>query len=350
MKTFRLSVTLVVSTALVFMSTLHSFAQTVPATSVHLGEPYHQAQFPALLNSGVTRWENGYLIAFIFNGTGVVTPSKAAVEVYGKGGEFVRQAFVWFDDAKLVTVSAATMSRSGKLFVSGATVSQQGAIASFIAEIGADDHIARLIRTNPFSPRLVCSMEDGTVWSYGFERDDHSNAAPSAPRLRHFSFEKGELQALLDTSTLNDDWSLDLGRYPGEVSLQCNSKSVVVYNGQTGDLIEVDAATNKERVTKLSPLPPPPNFTINGFVLTDSGDLFASFKDRSHSPKTPTLSGLFRLNRDGANGAAWAPIQETVGPYLHGSPIHRLMGADGDDLVYTSLKDGRMFWSKQNAQ
>jgi hypothetical protein len=324
-------------------------AQT-SSKQIRLAEPYHQAQFPSLFNGGVSRWENGYLISYLFNGRGEANSSSPAVEVYGKGGEFVRQAVVSFDGAKLVTMSAATMSRTQNLFVSGASVSDQGAIASFIAEIGADDRIRRVVRTNPFSPRLVCAMEDGTVWSYGFERDDHFNAAPNAPRLRHFSFDKGQLQALLDTSVLNDNWSLDLGRYPGEVSLRCNSKTIVLYNGQTGDLIEVDSATGKLKATKLTPLPPPPNFAMNGFVLTESGDLFASFKDRSHSPKAPPLSGLFRLDRGATNGASWVPLEETVGPYLHGGPIERLIGADGDDLVYSTLKDGRLYWSKQRVE
>lgn len=335
---------------LFFLSSSHPCAAQTSSKQIRLAEPYHQAQFPSLFSGGVSRWENGYLITYLFNGRREESSSNPAVEVYGKSGELVRRAVVSFDGAKLVTISAATMSGSRNLFVSGASVSEQGAIASFIAEIGADDRIKRVVRTNPFSPRLVCAMEDGTVWSYGFERDEHFNAAPSAPRLRHFSFDKGQLQALLDTSVLNDNWSLDLGRYPGEVSLRCNSKKVVLYNGQTGDLIEVDPATSELKVTKLTPLPPPPNFAMNGFVLTDSGDLFASFKDRSRSPKTPPLSGLFHLDRGGPNSTSWVPLEETVGPYLHGGPIERLIGADGDDLVYATLKDGKLYWSKQRVE
>jgi len=89
-------------------------------------------------------------------------------------------------------------------------------------------------------------------------------------------------------------------------------------------------------------------FYLNGFALTESGEIFAAYFDRREKP---VMSGLFHLIRDDSNGTAkWVPVEGTVGAYLRGSPIQRLLGADGDDLVYTSLRDGKMYWSKQKSE
>jgi hypothetical protein len=316
---------------------------------VPLNEPYRQAQFHALLQDGFQRWDNGYLITHGWNGTLQTSPSKPGVALYDKDGQIAREAVVWLDGARSVSVGDAATSRSGRLVVSGGSINQQGAIANLIAEIGADNRVRHVIRTTPFMPVYVCALDDGTVWSYGVDRDDHLAGIENSLRLRHYSFEKGQLRALLDATRLSrgEGWLLERGHYPGEINLRCNSQTLALYNAASSELVEVDLHSNSLKVTQVAPLPSPPEFQITGFALTDSGALFASFYDRS---RKPAVSGLFTLNREAAGGAKWVPVEGTVGPYLHGSSIERLLGADGDDLVYTSLKDGKMFWSKQSSQ
>ncbi|MGC2694618.1 MAG: hypothetical protein WA738_02395 [Candidatus Angelobacter sp.] len=332
---------------LIFSSNV--IGQNEPAAPLHLAKAYHQGQFNALLDGGVQYWDHGYLIAFGKNGVIETSPSTAAVTLYNKQGQIAREAVVWIEDADLITLGDAAVTSSGKLVVSGGVRNRAGAIATFIAEIGDDGHVHRVIRTSPFSARLLCALDDGTVWGYGQDRDDHLANIPNSLRLREYSFEKGQLHAMLDTTALDPEgWLLDLGRYPGDINLRCNAKTVALYNGGSGDLIELDLRSRTMKVTKVAPLPPPTEFTISGFALTESGEIFAGFHDRTQKPQKPAISGLFRLSRDTAGGAKWVPVEGTVGPYLHGSPIQRLLGADGDDLVYSSLKDGRMFWSKQS--
>src|SRR5262249_2539309 len=150
------------------------------------------------------------------------------------------------------------------------------------------------------------------------------------------------------TSKMDPEWKLLQGRYPGEVNLRCNSKKVVVYHAATGDLAEFDLQNNSFQLTKVSGIQSAPTVShVSGFALTDSGDLFASVLDMSRQPFT---SGLFKLRRDEPGRATWIPVGGTAGPYLHGSSIEHLLGSEGNDLVYTSARDGRAYWSKQAGQ
>jgi hypothetical protein len=227
-----------------------------------------------------------------------------------------------------------------------------GAIATFIGEIGSDERLRKVIRTTPFSPIYLCAVDDGTVWAYGFDRDEHLNGVPDSLRLRHYSFEKGQLQAMLNTQALPNSAATAEWQFTGmpyEINLRCNSKTVVLYSGTTGDLVEVDLKDNTTTITKV-PVPRAlsPDFRITGFALADSGEIFVSFLDRTN--KKLATSGLFRLQRDNAGKGNWVAVPGTVGRYLHDSPIYRLWGADGDDLVYSRLNDGKLYWSKPGPQ
>jgi hypothetical protein len=315
-----------------------------------LDKPYHQAQFSALLQGGWQYWQNGYLVAWHIDGG---SPSKAAVHVYNKDGQIVREAIVWFDGAELLSVTHAAISPSGRLVVSGGVQTASGMNTTYIAEIGKDDHISRVIRPAPYAARRLCAAEDGTVWAYGLDRDNRLADIYDSLRVRQFSFEKGQLRAMLDISkTVTPDWEYPEGHEGDDFSFRCNAKTVVVYNSTSSDLIEVDAKTGTIKTTKVAELPSFDirEFYINGFALTESGEMFASYVDRRQKPVT---SGLFHLVRDRSNGTAkWVAVEGTVGRYVQGSNdalIQRLLGADGDDLVYTKhVMDGKLYWSKHN--
>ena len=98
-------------------------------------------------------------------------------------------------------------------------------------------------------------------------------------------------------------------------------------------------------VSKVAALPAERTFHITGFALTDSGEMFASFHDAANTKAI--VSGLFHLERDSASGGyKWRAVPGTAGLYLKDSPIERLWGADGDKLVFSRLKDGRLYWTK----
>jgi hypothetical protein len=115
------------------------------------------------------------------------------VALYDRDGHVVREGIVWFKDANSVSITDAAVNRAGNLVVSGGIENQAGAIANFIASIGTDGRLSQVIRTTPFVPIYVCAAEDGTVWSYGMDRDEEGKGIEKSLRLRQYSFEKGQL-------------------------------------------------------------------------------------------------------------------------------------------------------------
>jgi hypothetical protein len=313
-----------------------------------LADISHQAIFP-IIEAQVHSWSNGYLLTFV--SPPVMVPNKAGVVLYDRYGAVAREPIIWLNGAKSISLTDVAVSRSGHVVVGGGTTNNEGVIANFIAEIGSDDQVHRVVRTSPFVPWRLCAMEDGTVWAFGNDRDASLSLVENAPRLRQYSFEKGQLQAILDTSALPDAlssrdlWRLSQGRYLGELNLRCNSTTAVLYNAGTGDLVEYDLQRNKLTVSKVAALPAERTFRITGFALTDRGEMYASFHDASN-PKA-IVSGLFHLEPDSTSSRyKWVAVPGTVGIYLQDSPIQKLWGADGNKLVFSRLKDGRLYWTK----
>jgi len=317
--------------------------QDPKAPSGSLAEPHHQAVLPGLLHTGQRLWDKGYLVSWGSWGSGEASPNEPSVVLYDRDGHIAREGIVWFKDAYSVSITDVAINRSGNLVVSGGTENGAGVIANFIAFIGKDGRMSQVIRTTPFLPIHVCAAEDGTVWSYGFDRDDEGRRVESSLMLRQYSFEKGQLRAMADKATLNSPgWVLYDGRYLGEISLRCNSQKVSLYNGGSGELLEFDLLANKLNVAKVNPLPQPKVMRILGFAMTDSGDIFVSLHDKSsNTPRT----GLFRLAFDSTGVGSWVPVTNTVAPHPKWM-IRNLLGADGTDLVYTRDVDGIAYWSK----
>ena len=277
-----------------------------PGVAARIAEPHHQVQFQTVASDGGFKyWDKSYLLAWAFSGTSLdVSRDTPAVMLYDQTGHG-KAAYVWFEGAARVGVADAAVTSNGKLIVSGGTRTQDGIVAHYIAEIGEDGHVKRVIRTTPFVPVFICGGQEDTVWSYGFDRDENGNRIESGPMLRQFSFEKGQLQAVLNISSLSPGWSLPEGKYPGEISMRCNTSTVGIYNGHSSQWVQVDFQTKALSIRQVDPLPPPSKLRITGFAMTDAGDIFASFHDRSKS--TP-MSGLFELTFDADGNGKWTPV------------------------------------------
>jgi len=325
-----------------------SHAEDPAAPKTGMPAATHDAQFVAMLDMAFRYLDRGYMIEFGLDSTFEVGPSRARVFLYDREGRVAREPIVWIDGARRVYVEDVAVSPSGTVVVAGATLDGELVPHSFIGEIGSDDHLKTVLPVEPFVPSFVCAMDDGTVWAYGHDRDEIVKKLTS-PRLRHFSLEKGQLQAMLDPAKLpseeplSESWTPSRGRYPGEITLRCNSKSVVLYNAASGDLVEVDPRNNAMRITKVPLFPGPREFRITGSALTESGEIFVSVWDH-RNPKS-YVWGLFRLERDSDTTAKWVPVPGAQGA-VGRSTFYMLLGSDGNDLVYAKDKSGRLYWSR----
>lgn len=251
-----------------------------PPGSLRLSEPHFQNHFSALdvPYSGARVWDKGYLISYAFDGTYQSSPSKPAILIYDRAGRLLHQETVWFNEAERVSIGDVAVSKAGKVIVSGGTHNHAGAVANFIAEMGDSGRVERVIRTTPFRPIYICAADDRTVWSYGFDRDEKLEDVPSSLRLRQFSFDKGQVQAML--GGLKPDtphWAMR-GKHPNDISMRCTSKRVVLYNASASEWVEFDIPTGKLKVSKVTPLPDDAGMRVTGFAITESGDVFISLQ------------------------------------------------------------------------
>jgi hypothetical protein len=273
-------------------------------------------------------WDGQWLIAYTYFGD----PTHPSIRIYDRTGKYVDAASVWFTDAKRVDLGHVGTSRQGRLFVPGATTSDTGQVAYFVAEVAPGGGVSRIIRTTPYVPVFACSTGDGTVWTFGYEKVSGNLATYDHPLLRHYSFTKGLIAGYFNRSDLSTTSHFPFqGRHPGQTNMRCTPNSVVVYNGPTDQLIRYDLATSKLEVVSVQPLPQRISDLVwTGFAVTDGGDLFASFNDMRQSPPT---TGLFTLQIQPSGQAQWTPVSGTVGPQGNGK-FDRLLGSDGTNIVY----------------
>ncbi|HSE48385.1 MAG TPA: hypothetical protein VLA96_04175 [Terriglobales bacterium] len=313
-----------------------------PGVATALAKPHQERNFQTVAtDTNFHYWDKRYLLTWALTGNNDASPNRPAVIAYDAEGN-QKDAVVWFDGAARVGVSHVAVTDRGKLIVSGGMRTAEGVIAFYIADIGEDGRVAHVIRTNPFAPVYICSGPDDTIWSYGFDRNENGNAVETAPVLRQFSFEKGQLQAMLPLSSLDRKWRLPAGRYPEEVIMRCNASRVVIYNGNASQWVQYVFHTKALSLRQVEALPPTSKMRISGFAMTDDGDVFASFHQRANAVP---MSGLFQLTFEGVGDGQWTPVPGTRGPYLRGSPIERLLGANGNSLVHTRARDGEVYWS-----
>jgi len=196
MKMKRITVALVfleAGLAPIFL-TSNSIAQREQNPPTRLSQPHRQATLPGLLQTWYRYWDKGYLITYGTDGPSDVSPTKPAIVIYDRNGSVAREGTIWFKDAYSVAINDAAVSRSGNLVVAGGTQNQAGVIANFIASIGDDGRMGQVIRTTPFLPVYICAAEDGTVWSFGIDRNEEGRGVETSPLLRQFSFDKGQIR------------------------------------------------------------------------------------------------------------------------------------------------------------
>lgn len=329
--------------------------QATPVSSLFLSEPHHDARVEALMVPSFRHWDNGYLVT---RRTLFASPTIPVVVLYDRNGQIAREVTVWFNDAVRVSVTDAAAAPSGKVVVSGGMSNAAGIISNFVAEIDATGHVGRVVQTFPFSPFHVCAAEDGTVWAYGVDRDPNAQlrSVRKTFLLRQYGFGKGQLQAVLDRSSLNYlDWEAVDGRYPGDISLLCNSQKVALFNWTSQEWIEFDLQTSTLKTVKVTPVSNRPTapayrnqppYMITGSAMTGSGEVFASVSDITRP--VPPQQGIYKLTFDNAGGATWVPLAGSFGGPGIGA---RLLGVDGTDLVHTrNAENGMVLWSNVGAR
>ncbi|HMK29354.1 MAG TPA: hypothetical protein VK473_06690 [Terriglobales bacterium] len=293
----------------------------------------HNAEYGGMLPGGNPNFQNGYLITHHV----LATQDSPSVRTFDANGTIAVDGVVWVEGAQEVELFDATVSPGGKVFASGRAIDSAGKVSFFIAALGKDGHVVRLMRTSPFVPSVICAANDDTVWAFG----------------QHIRARDVGSYARLHLYNMSTPW--DAGRYdfvtwgpgvavasPGDgmSNLACMGTKMYVYQRPQNLMLSVDTATGKTYRAQVDSIP---QFTnVTGFAVATNGDIYASMED---SNMGTVFTGAFKLLFTGPNSAKWIEVPGTVTSLKDSRQNFMLLGIHGDKLVYRTGGNGKVSWA-----
>ena len=313
----------IVAAAFVCFSNLCIGQQTIPSSQIpsKVITSQRQAEFTPVAATGAheVRWGKGYLVSF------PVGELKEPVSVYDRNGKLTFEKWPELKDAAKIFIQDAVPTEQGRVVLAASAISRTGAMADMLVEMGSDG-VHRVIRTTPFYPLKVCTTQTGTVWAFGKELTDQRTAEPNREYkvLREYSFEQGEMKAVLERSAIVPPPKVPLNGSKNDTFLKCGGDKLVLVLGATTELVEINLANHEVTRTPVTSLPPASYMT--GAAVTDAGDVYVS----TLRPGKDATTELLRLKPDTSVIAADAvkTSGSTPGAFL-------LLGDDGGSLVYS---------------
>jgi hypothetical protein len=300
------------------------------SASLKLSEPYRQAEFPILSSNEYFRhkWDGKYLVSSGLH----ASRSNPAVVVNDGSGAIVLNPTLWFDDAEEVSIADAAVASDGTVVFSGGAGRQDGIISNFLAKVSRDGIVKSIVETSPYVAYYIRPAPDGTVWTLGIERDTQLREKEKFSVLRQYSFNKGELTALLESTTFPGKnisaWHMS---FPGGLTIGNHGKALGFYSARTSEWITVDLTSHSIVRRKITPLSE--KIQVSGIAYTDSGDVFASL----FAPgEDASLSGLAKL-QSSPDKASWVMASGSVSSSAQRTgdySFYKLLGCSGNVLVY----------------
>lgn len=143
------------------------------------------------------KFQNGLLV------TSDATGGIPQVYAYNRAGSQTVQVKLAFPDASRVDVRDFAVSPAGAIAVSGVAYTSDGAYSTFIAWIGANGAIQRVVRISPFSARRLAFSNDGTLWAAGTSQTPAREEDPTSDVLRRYDAEGHLLGSSLPRSSFS---------------------------------------------------------------------------------------------------------------------------------------------------
>jgi hypothetical protein len=272
--------------------------------------------------------DRGYLISRKIESFAPDTPN---VMLYGKDGQKVREAAIWFPQSIRVAITSAAVTPDGRIVASGEADKTDGTRAPFIALTDLSGKVTGAIQTKDFYPTNVCVAPDNTVWSFGATWwDDANGRALPGDLLRHFDFGRGQLAGYIPRSSFPDPSSPD-----SLTLMRCSSTEVAIFSGPENTYVLMPYEGKQPRMYEAAS---PNGLWLIGFGILASGNAYGVLVNREKTDD-PT-QGLYSLELDEtAKVARWLPVESAVGVRTSPGTVVRLWGADGEFLVMGRAQD-----------
>jgi hypothetical protein len=297
-----------------------------------------------------------------------------AVDVHSLNDKSHTLISFWIEGAQTIQVEdvAVTHDRVALLVGSSSTAQadQDGNAkenvttkARFLAARDFSDGTVVDVNLGPYDGAQVCEAGDGTVWVLGQDLSAEHNGRPYR-LLRQFTMAGKAVGTYLDRAeipirnlVLSPSFQENNGSevFRGDrVVLSCSDESVGVYIGaaQTWSEVRIKDGSTQTWNLKL----PSPRAMMTGLVLLDQHVVYASFRVLSpaealrrqlmlgnQSPPPPAalstgeaaiLRGLYILKLGREGKGSWQEVSGTISPVGTPGAFARLIGSDGENLVY----------------
>jgi hypothetical protein len=288
--------------------------------------------------------ERGYLLSFreVNHGPTEDTIHWDSLTAPGQGA-----IPFWFEGAAGVWMNDVGVTADGEFLVAGVVRhARQSPVNNFLAWVDPTGAVLKVMDLGSYEAERVCGTSDGNVWTLGQDW----GAQSTYDMLRKYS-SAGDLQASYLGRTSLSVVAFDLSVYmhsqgetyphglpPGMVYLRCGEESVGAYIGPAATWFQVQLADGStQRWVVKRPMAPT---GMTGMALTAANEVYASFKGKitgGNSANPPAYQyGLYVLDLHGPT-PVWDAVPGSVGS--SGQPFGKLVGGDGQSLVYTGIGD-----------
>jgi len=296
----------------------------VPSGALTLQNPLDEKRLP--------HWGGGALVV----AEGTAAESNAFLS-YDKAGKILSNVGFEIEGAAHTYVFDFARAADGTLALCGTSYDRDGRDAPFFAWISANGSTERIVRTEPYRPRLITIASDGTFWTVGREADSHGSDKHggvdlNAGVLRHFDREGKQLGALIPRSGIADIAQLDASH-----GYLAASEGIIGWLRHGGAEFEgqgayVEVSPSGDLTTYALPKLPRAGmyWLFHGMAMTQSGQVFVSMTFVEVSGTTQVQqSSVFMLDRKLRDWVA-VPI---AAPNAAAFKWVGLYGANGSDLV-----------------
>ena len=281
----------------------------------------------------VSKFQNGFLID-----SDVADSGLSQIYIYSRTGAEVMHLKMAIPGALRADVYDFAVSPGGVFAVSGVAFTSDGAYAGYIAWIGSDGSIQRVVRTNPFGAFRLAFSGDGNLWASGKVQKPDQTEESVYDIIRRFDAEG----RLIGSSLPRSSFAIPLNkRNPAaNAFLMQLGDGIAFYNPWPREWIQLTSSGSvslrtiamdagvfgsAEAVGKIR---------VTGAAALNSGRVYISAVQPDASGKDqPTIC---RVDPSTSN---WQTVDASrvLSSGQHGS----IVGADGEDLV---IANGTQLW------